>query len=380
MPARRFVVAALLLIPLAVGTVVWSLARGSSKQLRPGKVEVVLVDGLGQPWSEQADVWLGNEWKRAVGGVAGVFDVTTGTVRLVARGVATPGMCGSSMLEARRPFEGGKLEVSVGGWPTDEVQRLEVRLGPSLLDITQIVAADGYERWKAERNVRVQVLQSDGGPAANALVLCRHDTSVTADESGIAKCGPFIGELEISASANGFGNSLWLVGDAGEATLVLDRPGFALDVEVRGLITAGNITLNSKETRDMVFSKTNSFSVPFVPVARTIVCTTSDAPQAACDVVVPDGGAHHALVLEVGAPGTLEFSPTLGGQPLLRPILYIDRVKDEPAAATTQKMMLSRGRHVLIINTSSGPERYETLFEIEPGKTTALGELELAAP
>ncbi|MFT3713861.1 MAG: hypothetical protein QM817_39885 [Archangium sp.] len=372
----RFLVPAFVLILLAVAAVIWSLVRRSGHRVRPGKVEVVLVDAFGQPWSDESEVWLGNESRTTVGGVAGVFDVAPGTLPFVARGFS--GWRGHLHMTSA-PVEGGQFELTVSGFPASEVQRLEVRLGPSLAHVSQTVAGDLYDLWKAGRDVSVQVLQSDGGPAANALVLCRHQKNVTADESGVASCGSLTGDVEISASANGFGNSLWLDADAGEATLVLDRPGFALDVEVRGVRDAGHITLNSKETSDMVFSRTNFFTVPFVPLARTIVCSSDDLPKA-CDVLVPDGGTHYSLVLEAGPPGTLEFRPTLGGKPLLQPILYLDRVQHAPQSSAVQSMALSRGRHVLVINTRSGPERYETLFEIEPGKTTSLGDLPLAPP
>lgn len=364
--------------PLAIGGAVWALKRQRDQRLHPGNVEVVLVDAYGKPWTRATTVRLGKQTLRSTTGTVGPFAVDLGEVAFFAHPTRSWG-CGTSQLEAsRRPFTGGDFTVSVGGAPTDELQHLEVRLGAELDELLRQRETTELRVRQGTREVSVEVVFPDGGPASGANVRCPNNTVAHADRAGVATCGAFFGERDVSAGIEGLGGVVTVHATDDEASVVVDRPGFALDVEVRGLADAGHITLNSKETRSMVFSDSAFFEQPFVPLARTIVCSRDDAPQA-CEIVVPDGGVRHSIVLEVGPPGTLEFEPVVAGRAVREPILYVDRALYPAKPGEKQSLLLSRGRHVLVINVD-GPERYETVFEIESGRTTSLGVVTLAPP
>lgn len=360
----RILIAVLVLLPLAIAAVVWSALRPRRHRVHPGTIEVVLLDAKrGGPWTERAIVNIADS--PTDGGF--VFSVTAGVHHFRASDFPPRGF------QQMPAYEGGEFDLIVAGAPIDEVQRLEVKVS----DATRGLAKRTPLIAKPFRDVSVIVVWPDGGPAAGATVRC-DEASTTTDARGTALCRNMAGMVDVAAGKDGFGGEMWAADVSETAGVILNRPAMQLEVDITGIPGHTSIAVNSSEIRRDFFMRDGGhYSLPAIPAFRTIICTR-DEPVGACAIVIPDGGtAPIHVLLDAKAGGEVEFSATLRGKPLPSPIAYIDRVESRPAAATKHVFPLQPGRHVLILNVDRGPERYETLFTVEPGKRTDLGELEL---
>ncbi|MFO0594862.1 MAG: hypothetical protein U0228_06150 [Myxococcaceae bacterium] len=373
----------LALAALGLSLTAWLVLRPRPVRLHPGRVEVVLIDRFGHPWARAATVQLGDQWFTiGVGGRAGPFEVAEGTARFVAK-PAPVGGCGTF-----EPFENGRFDVRVSGGEAPGVQLLEVTLGPTMAEALREEAQQELDRQRETRDVTLQLLWPDGGPAAGVRASC--DQVLTAsDRSGLVDCGPRRGSVQVAAGDGAFGARGFVADTERETTLVL---GPSLQLDLTFLLpdggpvpeTAGPIdrelTLNSKDIRASLFPRGAQLFVPGVPPTRTIVCVHEQrgALGSACEVVVADGGATVPLVLVPDRGGTITFDATVAGQPLKDPVLYLDRAQ-RPASTTGPKQShgVEPGAHVLVLNTKSGPERYEAVVRVAPGQTLDLGTLEL---
>lgn len=366
----RVLLGVLVLVPLALAAVVWTVLRQPKHRVRPGRVEVVLVDALGSPWKPAARVSIADATR--LPGTALVFDVPAGVHQFVARHPPVGG-CGTTAT-----YEGGVFDLHVDGAPTDELQRLEVRLGRDVVTQSLNAAEDGVKRWSATRDVEVLVVHPDGGPVPGAAVYCNYRFT-TADDDGVARCPEARGQLEVAAGKDGFGNEATVGEEDEEVTLVLDLPRMQLEVDVVGLPGATSIAVNSQGIRSDFFNRDGGhFVLPAIPLFRTIVCTR-DTPTGACAVIRPPDGGSGPISVQLVAqpPGEVSFTAAVKGEPVLEPVAYIDRVENRPAASQQHVFTLTSGQHVLVLNLRRGPERYETVFTVEPGKRTELGVLEL---
>ena len=104
--------------------------------------------------------------------------------------------------------------------------------------------------------------------------------------------------------------------------------------------------------------------------------------EAGLDVVLGCAVAENTddVVITVGAPGALELAVLdEKGEPLLEPILYVDRERRRavPGPGGVVHLELAPGNHILVVNVDGRRARAEIPFTIKSGEVTKLGTIQL---
>lgn len=331
---------------------------------RPGLVKFEFVDGRGKTLASEGKVSVSAQPGSEPGVESeGLWKLAAGTYQARAWGLRT---CSES-----KPF--GQLTLQVAGPATSEVQTVRFLIGPTGDELRKQEAELNARRLKEQRVVTFTLVRPDGTPAAGVDVRCDRFTNTLAvtDARGLATCLVW-GGTSVRAGDSTLGVALEVDPSATEVRAEL-HPAMELRALVTGVPEGApryELTFNSKAARFSIFASGATQLVPAVPAERTIVCVRAEAGSA-CDVVVPGKGVIDAQ-LRIGAPGTLKFQARAAGSRIDDPIVYVDRER-----YSERPVVLAPGRHVLVVNTRSSAARHETVFEVNPGLTTDLQELEL---
>ena len=342
--------------------------------VRPGLVRFVLVDASGAELPPSVGVFvIGEEppspWE--------VLRIPEGTHSVLFAPV-------ENSFGHPLPFEPFTRTVIASGEPTTELQEVKVTARGAFMTRARKAWADTLRPPTGRHTVDVTVTWPDGRPAAGVTVRCL-GAELATDLKGRATCGPTEAQpLSVWAFTPGFAAVAQLGEEDGDVALAL-APAMDLDLIVHSGLAVEPVTLHSRELQEEVTVSGTPLQVS-VPRARTSVCTRRSfsrfqKAQGRCEVVEPGADAGRAeVVLQLEPPGVVSFEPRLHGAPVQELVVTLDGVSPGVTPGVAQRHGVLPGRHVLVLNTRVGPERFETVFALDAGAHLDLGVLELAAP
>ena len=346
----------------------------------PVAVSFEFVDAEGAPWREALAVRLTPEATPDAGSVS--FTWTSGAVSQV----LAPGtwhVVARRTLPPSSGFRCGTIERPTRLDTTFEVsgptsQRFE--LGASRLEAARLRATQRIERWLDTREVRLELLAADGGPAAHARAHCDRKL-YEADEDGRVACEVRgRGALPVRVFNGPEWAEVELDGGVDEAVLRL-QPGLQVNGSLIGVGPADEVsfTVNSKNQIRDERSVGPRFTLEGLKAERVMVCAFA-AVGSACDVLSPDAGPVQDVTWAPGPGAALVLHVTHRGAAVKEPVVYVNRMRFPGVQVDGGvRVLIQSGRSVLVINAAGTPDRAEQLVSVAPGQTLAV-DAELLPP
>lgn len=224
--------------------------------------------------------------------------------------------------------------------------------------------------------MHLRVSLPGGAPAAGAWYTCEDDVW-NLDADGEGECPGTSPWKSIHVGTGALGGSFpFSVGPTALelAPAVNFKPRVstpdARPVRPRGI----HLTINStNQVIDRWYSSTKVL-LPGLAQERAIACLKLDE-LSACDVIPADGGTYEPE-MRLSSDAQVIFTAMSNGAPMTKVIVYVDRVRTD-LRGPPSTMMVSPGRHVLVLNSALSEARHERIFEITSGQVLDLGELAL---
>lgn len=236
---------------------------------------------------------------------------------------------------------------------------------------------------KPKRALAVKVVDSSGAPVADAGVSCIAPewgyTRTGADGRGACQLPldsplPMLVKTQVGGAVADAKPQDW----SSEVVLTLHGA-----MTIRGVVlgdagTSPSLQVCSKEQLELVAFTPPEFVLPGQASVRTILCVHAGETKLGCAVVLPVPDGEVQTTIPLGAPGSARFKVYVRGQPVASPVLYVDRMSTRaPMEGGVVVLTLVPGQHVLVVNVSDGPERYEAVITVEAGRAADLGRIDL---